>query len=228
MKRAERLHALTEELRRSGRRGRTARELADQFGVSVRTIVRDLDSLEVSGAPLWARPGPGGGYGLVPGSTMPPIALTPAQAVALLTAVAAAPDAPYSDLAAAGVRKVMDVLDPQTRGRAAELAGRIWVDTDPTPTRSVTSAVEEAMVQQRVVRIRYSSASGEASARDVEPILFGSTGGRWYLVACCRLRQAVRWFRISRITSATVTGTPCTGHTIEDVGPPPPSARPVA
>lgn len=66
MKRAERLHALTEELRRSGRRGRTARELADQFGVSVRTIMRDLDSLEVSGARSGPGPGPAAGTAWCP------------------------------------------------------------------------------------------------------------------------------------------------------------------
>lgn len=59
MKRAERLHALSEMLRRSGTLGISAARLAGEFEVSVRTIKRDLDALENSGAPLWSRPGPG-------------------------------------------------------------------------------------------------------------------------------------------------------------------------
>lgn len=77
MKRAERLHALSEMLRRSGARGRTADGLANEFGVSVRTIKRDLDALENSGAPIWSRPGPGGGYGLAGRANLPPITLSP-------------------------------------------------------------------------------------------------------------------------------------------------------
>lgn len=125
MKRAERLHALAEMLRRNGSRGCTAERLADEFGVSVRTIKRDLDALENSGAPVWSRSGPGGGYGLAIGANLPPISLSSAQAVAILVAVSAAPDAPYSDLAAAGIRKILDVLDPRTREKADELARRI-------------------------------------------------------------------------------------------------------
>lgn len=227
MKRTERLHALTEMLRRSGTRGYTAERLAAEFGVSVRTVKRDLSALEISGAPVWSRPGPGGGYGLASAANLPPISLTPAQAVALLTAVSAAPEAPFADLASAGVKKILDVLDPQTRTKADQLAGRIWVNTPLTPGRRVRSALEKAMTEQHVVRIRYLSGDDNLTTRDVEPILFGSTDGRWYLIGGCRLRNAIRWFRLSRIEQAVVTTTPCTGHSIAEVGTPPAMARSV-
>ena len=60
MKRTERLHAISESLRRSGARGQTAERLADEFGVTVRTIKRDLDALKAAGTPIWSQPGPGG------------------------------------------------------------------------------------------------------------------------------------------------------------------------
>lgn len=224
VKRADRLHAICESLRRSGNRGRTAEQLAHQFEVSVRTIKRDLTALESSGLPLWSRPGPGGGYGLVNRGALPPVTLTDAQAVSLLAAVAAAPDAPYSDLAAAAVRKIMDVLDPHTRARAQGLASRVWVNPTPSAPRVIRSACELAMTEQRVLRIDYVARDGTATRRDVEPILFASTNGTWYLVSWCRLRGAVRWFVIGRIRSASTTGTPCAGHTIEEIGTPPPNA----
>lgn len=227
MRRAERLHALFEMLRRHGARGCTAERLAAEFGVSVRTVKRDLASLESSGAPIWSRPGPGGGYGLAARANLPPVTLTPAQAVALLAAVSAAPDAPYADLASAGVRKILDVLDPVTRRKADALAGRVWVNAPPPSSRSIRSALEEAMAEQRVVRIRYVAGDGGVTTRDVEPIMFGATGGRWYLIGWCRLRSAVRWFLVPRIEHASVTATPCGDHGIEEVGAPPTTARPV-
>jgi len=214
-------------LRRNASRGYSAERLAREFGVSVRTVKRDLDALERSGAPIWSRPGPGGGYGLAVGASLPPVSLSAAQAVALMAAVSAAPDAPYSDLAAAGIQKILDVLDPRTRKRADELAGRVWVNMPPSASRVIRSALEEAMAEQRVIRIRYTSRSGSTTVRDVEPVLFASTNGQWYLVGWCRVRDAMRWFTVSRIERASVTKIPCGGHTIHEVGEPPVNARPV-
>ena len=227
MKRAERLHALSEMLRRNGSRGSSAERLAREFGVSVRTVKRDLDALERSGAPIWSRPGPGGGYGLAVGASLPPVSLSAAQAVALMAAVSAAPDAPYADLAAAGIQKVLDVLDPRTRARADELAGRVWVNAPPSASRAIRSALEDAMADQRVVRIRYTSRDGTTTTRDVEPVLFASTNGQWYLVGWCRLRDAMRWFTVSRVERANETKTACGGHSIREVGEPTANARPV-
>lgn len=227
MKRVERLHALSEMLRRSGTRGISADRLAKEFEVSVRTIKRDLDALENSGAPIWSRPGPGGGYGLASGASLPLVSLSPAQAVALMAAVSAAPDAPYSDLAAAGVQKILDVLDPITRAKADELAHRVWANTPPTSSRAIRSALEEAMAEQRVIRMRYTAGNGTTTTRDVEPVLFASTSGQWYLIGWCQMRDAIRWFTISRIERATVTKVACSGHTIHEVGQPPLNARPV-
>ncbi len=227
MKRVERLHAMSEMLRRSGSRGCTADRLAEEFDVSVRTIKRDIDALENSGAPIWSRPGPHGGYGLSARANLPPVSLTPAQAVALLTAVSAAPDAPYADLAAVAVRKIMDVLDPGTRRKADELARRIWVNTDRAGTRAVRSALEEAMSEQRVVRIRYGAQDGSTTTRDVEPVIFASTNGHWHLIGWCQLRNEMRWFRVSRIEHATPTKTPCGTHGVEEIGVPPATSRSV-
>ncbi len=195
--------------------------------MSVRTVKRDLAALENSGAPVWSRPGPGGGYGLAVGASLPPVSLSPAQAVALMAAVSAASDAPYADLAAAGVQKILDVLDPRTRARADELAGRVWVNAVASSPRTIRSAVEEAMAEQRVIRIRYTSRDGATTTRDVEPVLFAATNGQWYLVGWCRLRDAMRWFTLSRIERASVTKIACGGHTVHEVGEPPASARPV-
>jgi predicted DNA-binding transcriptional regulator YafY len=144
-----------------------------------------------------------------------------------MAAVSAASDAPYADLAAAGIQKILDVLDPRTRTRAGELASRVWVNAPPSSSRVIKSVLEEAMAEQRVIRIRYTSRDGTTTARDVEPVMFASTNGQWYIVGWCRLRNAMRWFTVSRIEQASATKMTCDGHTIDEVGKPPANARPV-
>lgn len=225
--RTERLHALTESLRRAGPEGVGAQRLATELEVTTRTVKRDVAALVAGGLPVWARPGPRGGYGLAATGSLPPIALSATQALALLAAVSAAPHAPFADSARAAVRKVEDVLDPGTRARAADLARRVWVDSTPGPPRSVLAPLEQALIDQVTVVVDYTDRAGTASHREVEPMILAHTGGRWYLVAWCRWRDAVRWFDMARVRRATATRRGCSGHDVAEVGRPPETAHPV-
>src|SRR2546430_5885168 len=84
--RTDRLYAIVELLRATAPRARAARDLADRFEVSVRTIERDVSSLQQSGVPIWATPGPGGGYSVDPSMSLPPLNFSAGEATA--TAVA--------------------------------------------------------------------------------------------------------------------------------------------
>jgi predicted DNA-binding transcriptional regulator YafY len=225
--RTERLHALAESLRRAGTRGRTAQQLAEEFEVTTRTIKRDLAALEAGGLPVWGRAGPGGGYGLAETSSLPPVNFTAAQALALNAAMAAAAQAPFSDSARAAARKVLDVLDPVSRRRATELSQRVWVNVQPSAPRALMSVLEQALFDQVTVNLSYTDAQGRSTRREVEPMIFALTDGRWLLVAWCRLRDDVRWFDLSRIGRATATRRPCTGHDVTEIGTPPDQAHPV-
>lgn len=83
MKRTERLFALAEHLR-SRRTGTTAQALADRFGVTVRTIYRDLDSLRAADLPVVGERGRGGGLALEPGYSLPPVNFNPREAALLV------------------------------------------------------------------------------------------------------------------------------------------------
>ncbi|WP_055481375.1 WYL domain-containing protein [Sphaerimonospora mesophila] len=70
----------------------------------------------------------------------------------------------------------------------------------------VRREIDRALLGRRVLRIEYRGADGAVTSREVEPsICLGGRGGRWYLVAWCRLRDDVRVFRLDRIVSAAVT-----------------------
>src|SRR5918994_1811419 len=97
MNRTDRLYALVEELRAVAPQPRTARQLADRFEVSVRTIERDIGALLEAGVPLYATPGPGGGHAIDPLHTLPPVNFTSDEAAALAIALARPGRSPRAD-----------------------------------------------------------------------------------------------------------------------------------
>ena len=226
MNRTDRMHAVSEELRRAGSRGRTARRLADWLEVSPRTIKRDVAALQQAGVPIWATGGPGGGYVLDAAATLAPVNLTPAQAVAVSVALAGATDAPFAADGRAALEKVLDVMGPGARQEAERLGGRVWVRGGrgrPGPA----AVVEEALLRGRVVAIRYRDGEGTVSRRRVEPHLLARTGDRWYLIGWCRDRRAPRWFRWDRIEAAQLTAETAPQRDPALYGTPPPDAHAV-
>ncbi|MBM7805913.1 putative DNA-binding transcriptional regulator YafY [Geodermatophilus bullaregiensis] len=227
MNRTDRLHALTEELRRAGSRGRTARRLAAWLEVSTRTVKRDVGALQQAGVPIWASAGPGGGYVLDAAATLPPVNLTAAQAVAVAVALAGATDVPFAADGRAALEKVLDVLGPAARAEVERLGSRVWVRGRPGGRPDPAPVVEDALARRRVVAISYRDRAGTASRRRVEPHLFARTGDHWYLVGWCRERDAPRWFRWDRIEAADLTTEPAPAHDPAVFGAPPADAHSV-
>jgi predicted DNA-binding transcriptional regulator YafY len=85
--------------------------------------------------------------------------------------------------------------------------------------------VKRALHARRVLSIRYRDRDDTRTTRRVDPQVLAHTRGQWYLVAYCRLRQGVRWFRLDRIERATVTAEAACDVPLSDIGQPPPTAR---
>ncbi len=205
MDRAARLHAVTEDLRRAGDRGRTAGQLAARLEVTTRTVKRDISTLQAAGIPIGARPGPGGGYFIAGEASLPAVNFTVAQAMALAVALATSQDAPFARDGQAALEKLLDVMDPASRERVEELGAKVWVRGADRSTATIRHAIEEGVERGRVVSLGYSDADGLRSDRRVEPHMLAHTGGHWYLIGWCLTRNDVRWFRLDRVTDAAVT-----------------------
>lgn len=225
--RTERLHAVAEELRRAGRTGRTAGKLAQHFEVSTRTVKRDVAALQQGGLPVWAQPGPGGGYVLDAAVTLPPVNLSPGQAVAVAVALATAGDAPFGADGRAALAKVLDVMAPDARLRADELGARLWVQGENPGPSAAQRVVEQGLQHRRVLVLDYRDRHDRRTRRRVEPQLLAHTSDRWYLIGWCRHRDAVRWFRLDRVHAAYLTAEVATDRDPALFGTPPPDARPV-
>src|SRR5919204_24144 len=209
MNRTDRLYALVEELRATAPRARSAQRLAERFEVTVRTIQRDLLALQEAGVPIWATPGPGGGYTIDPGHTLPPLNFTPSEAAAIALAMARSGPMPFDGAARTALHKVVAAMSATGRSGAADLLARIHLlhaRREPS-TGPVVRAVEQALIERRVLCLDYCDKHGQLTlARRVEPLGLVGDERDWYLVGWCRLRGAVRVFRLDRITAVELTG----------------------
>jgi predicted DNA-binding transcriptional regulator YafY len=226
--RTDRLYALAEELRAAEGRPRTAAWLAERFEVTVRTVKRDVSALQQAGTPVWSTAGPGGGYGLDPAATLPPLTFTPGEAAAIAVALSARSSLPFGPDGRSALTKVLGAMPEAPRRAAEELAGRVWI-RDGGAREPVARAIDEALRANRVLVIDYADAQGRRTERrPVEPMALALERDQAYLLAWCRRRRAGRWFRLDRISAAHVTTEAAPARDVAEVfGPIPEGVGPV-
>jgi predicted DNA-binding transcriptional regulator YafY len=224
--RIDRLYALAEELRAVAPRARTARQLAARFELSTRTIERDLLALQEAGVPIWATPGPGGGYTVDPAMSLPPVNFTADEATAVAVALATGSHAPFADAARSALVKLAAALTAPEREAAEDLASRVKLLGARRDQRgnAIAGALAAAVSNRQVVVLEYIDRNDESTTRAVEAHgLAVSDDGVWYLLAWCRLRDDERVFRVDRIRAVRPTTERAAAR--ELVGGPPRSAR---
>ena len=205
MNRTDRLYAIVEELRVVAPRPRSARWLAERFEVSTRTIERDIDALQQTGTPIWAEPGRTGGYCLDAARTLRPVNLTPDEAVALSIGLRMLETTPFRAAARSASRKLVAAMHSDDAASARDIAGRIHLLTEDVPLPAIPANIASALSTGRVLRMTYADKAGALSHRDVEPLGYVGSATGWYLIGWCRLRDAIRAFRVDRIATVSVT-----------------------
>ncbi len=159
MRKKSRLFALAEALR--GRRtGVTAQQLADRFGVTIRTIYRDLGALQDAGLPLRADRGRGGGYALDKTYQLPPINLTAREGALLVALGKMALEhrlLPFSTSIESALDKVRGALSTSAQRELLRLVDQLQIVGVPAlpVTPAVRAAVETAWFEDRALRIHY-------------------------------------------------------------------------
>jgi predicted DNA-binding transcriptional regulator YafY len=209
LNRTDRLYALVEELRAAAPGVRTARDLAELFEVSTRTIERDILALQEAGVPIHGAAGRRGGYSIDPDRTLPPVNFTPAEAMAVAVALADG-IGPFAAAGRQARNKVLAAMSSDdleaTRAMAQRVRRYSRPDTIEPPV--VPLAVQHAITANEVVTITYRDRQGEETRRQVEPVGVIALDDDWYMVGWCRLRNDARSFRLDRIRRADTTGEP--------------------
>ncbi len=183
-----------------------AQDIADHFGISIRTVYRDLLALQEAGVPLAAEAGEG--YSLVEGYHLPPVMFTHEEASALFVGsefVQHLTDASLKKHVESALLKIRAVLPEDKQAYLERLQQFTAVLSQPSGFQDgfrddVLTMMQEAVVRRRVLKMEYSATSNNAiTTRSVEPLALLYYSDHWHLIAYCRLRQDYRNFRTDRI-----------------------------
>ncbi|MCI1777489.1 MAG: YafY family transcriptional regulator [Paenibacillus lautus] len=188
----------------------TVRELADQFGVSSRTILRDLQELSELGVPLYSEVGPHGGYQVLKERVLPPIAFSEEEAVAMFFASHALRHylfLPFEAESSTALQKFYYYMPGDVRDRIDQMKNRVDFLTHTRQQKAESlGALLDAAVDQRVVTVLYESREGYA-ARSIQPVGIYASNGFWYCPAYCFLRDDFRLFRCDRMQTVAEDAT---------------------
>ena len=189
-----------------------AAELAAELGVSVRSLHRYIGMLEEMGIPVYSERGPHGGFSLVRGYKMPPLVFTPGEAVAVYLGTSLVGEMwgkLYQEAAQGALAKLDNVL-PDEQRRETAWARRSLIATglhraDYERFAPILDKLRQAVRERRRVRMVYQTRGRPAPAqRDFAPYALVHRWGWWYSVGHCRLRNALRTFRVDRIIELTL------------------------
>ncbi|CAL2092531.1 YafY family protein [Tenacibaculum sp. 190524A05c] len=185
----------------------TATELAAKYNVSVRTIYRDIRTLEASGIPVFTEEGKG--YSLMEGYNLPPVMFSEEEANALITAehlISKNKDKSLVENYQSAITKIKSVFRSSQKEKIDLLSERIAFRYNPKNeiTSTNLAKIQSAITNFQLTQIAYNSIGGEFTKRVIEPFALYSTNENWLLVAYCRLRKNFRVFRIDYIESITL------------------------
>jgi predicted DNA-binding transcriptional regulator YafY len=186
------------------RRVITSHELATKFSVSQRTVYRDLRALEDAGIPLIGEIGTG--YFLPDDFRVPPMMFSENEINALITArqlLSANPDRSIVENLDTVVVKVKALLKHTARDKAERIEQRIKIyDAAKGDKTTYLSIIQSAISSCNIVELKYHAIySDQVSSRAIEPLAVYYTKDKWLIIAHCRLRNALREFRLDRILS---------------------------
>lgn len=179
-----------------------ATELSEEFDVSIRTIYRDIRSLEDAGVPIISVEGKG--YSLLDGYNIPPVMFTEEEANALITAehlILKNKDSSLAESYSRAIIKIKSVLRNQQKQNTELLGNRIQVRNNAKndKTSHYLIALQSYITHFELIILHYLSLKNIYTEREVEPFALYTTNGNWLLIAFCRKREEFRAFRLDCI-----------------------------
>jgi predicted DNA-binding transcriptional regulator YafY len=184
----------------------TAREIADRFEVSNRTIYRDIQTLRLAGVPIGEEDGKG--YFLVDGYRLPPVMFTPEEAKGLVIIQKMlnyhTEDSLRKNFDSA-LLKIKAVLTSTEKDKLEYLSSRIGFHQPWAPRSSHLESIQHSITEHKKMEIIYhSKRKDETTKRNICPYAIYFTGAVWTTIGFCELRNEIREFRLDRISSLKI------------------------
>lgn len=181
----------------------SAKELAERFEVSVRTIVRDIESLSMAGIPISSSTGASGGYEILDTFKLNKQITTMEDYLFIITALKGMCSAYDSEKINTTLEKLL------TAGHYKDEEQRIFIDfgvvREGRNIPRFVREIEEAIQNKRIIEFDYADSAGQKSHRTVEPLALNYRWYAWYLLAYCTNKNDYRIFKLNRLTDLTVT-----------------------
>lgn len=212
IKRFERIVAILIQLQ--SKRVVRAQEFAERFDVSLRTVYRDIRSLEAAGVPIAGEAGIG--YSLVEGYRLPPVVFTREEAFTFAAAeklMQKFVDESLGRHFQSAMFKIKSVLRDEQKDRVEAVRANVRVTRSERlfnkDVPDVLGVLFEAIAEKRQVALLYQSLEAEApNERSTEPVGIFHENNNWYLLAYCHLRKDYRKFRADRVHGIRLTENP--------------------
>ncbi|MCP4132508.1 MAG: YafY family transcriptional regulator [bacterium] len=182
------------------RKSASARELAELFEVSVRTIQRDIDSLCMAGIPVYATQGASGGYSIMDAYTLDKQIINPDDFFFIITALKGLCSAYDNKKVFTTLEKIKSLF---SRNSEDDIADKLYIDftafKESKNMKENFSFIEEGIEHSKLLEFDYTGSNHRHSHRTVEPLTIAFKWHSWYLLAYCREKSDYRLFSISRI-----------------------------
>ena len=190
----------------------TAKELAEYFGVSQRTIYRDVDTLSLAGIPVCTEKGKGGGISLLPEFVLNKSILSEQEQDEILSALHG-----LSNTKTGETDQVLQKLSAIFNRHAAN-----WLEVDFSDWSYQNGGAfydfKDAILEQRIAEFDYYSTYGELTHRRIEPIQLWFKSRSWYIKGFCLALYDIRLFKLTRVRNLTVTDEFFSGHDLLSIG----------
>ena len=176
----------------------TANDLAQQLGVSRRTICRDIDTLSLAGIPIYAKQGKGGGIGLLPCFVLSKSILNEQEQNEILAALHGLSNIKSNDSAQV-LRKLSAVFNKTATN---------WIEVNFSDWHKESDFFDDfrrAILERRIMEFDYYNSYGDKTFRRIEPIQLWFRSRSWYLKGFCLTKQGIRIYKLSRIKNHAVT-----------------------
>ncbi|MGJ8762282.1 MAG: helix-turn-helix transcriptional regulator [Polaribacter sp.] len=180
----------------------TAKDIAEKHNVSIRTVYRDIRTLEKSGIPIVTEEGKG--YSVMEGYKIPPVMFTQDEANALITAeqlISKNKDQSLTEQYESAINKIKSVLKYNQKEKTELLTNRIQVrnNRENEKTSNYLIKLQSTISNYQVVKMDYLSLADNKSQREIEPFALYTTQENWVLIAFCREKKDFRAFRLDCI-----------------------------
>lgn len=194
------------------RRYTSAEKLSEKFGISIRTVYRDIRALDEVGIPVSFENGKG--YYILQGYFLPPVSFTAEEANALVLVASLADrfgDRSIVKHSEFALQKIRAVLHSADKERAEQLTGSIKVlhpDGKTIKSFSYLAAIQRAITDRLILRIDYTDLKQQQTNREIEPIGLIYYTDQWHLIAWCWKRKDYRDFIVKSINALHTTEEP--------------------